>query len=270
MRLKNSIARRASRNSSSKAAGPSALTETLSHDHRSSRVHGREGRIAGERENTKNMLLYCVSVLRTGATGRTHRRLDPASEFRVYQRRPASRFDAIQHHRARPSLRNLSTLDLVIASWWSDFSSGPFDSLPEIEVLARDVGVARTHSFLPFWDRRSTHKINPLPSGTISAISRTYYRPQKPRTPKGTIVNGLQGTASFTVVALGASAGGSKTCHTYLIHSAHTTYYSVKAQNSSPARGKTLRGLVGRRHWKEHVYIPLFTFPPRRGLTRTL
>jgi hypothetical protein len=92
------------------------------------------------------------------------------------------------------------------------------------------VGIARTHSFLPFGDRRSTSRINPLPSGTISAISRTYYRLQKPRTPKGTIVNGSQRTASFTVAALGASyAGESKTRHAHSTHPAQTTYYFIKA-----------------------------------------
>jgi hypothetical protein len=102
---------------------------------------------------------------------------------------------------------------------------------------------SRTLSLLPFGGRRSTSGINPLPSGTISAISPTYYRPQKPRTPKGTIVNGSQRTTSFTVVVLGASyAGKSKTRHVSLIHSAHTTYYSAKAQNGSPARGKLSEG----------------------------
>jgi hypothetical protein len=113
MILRNRVARRASRDSNSKAAGPNAPTETLSHDHRSSRVHGRERKVSGERENTKNMLLYCVSVLRSGGTGRTHRILDLAPESRVYQRRPTSRFNAVRRRRARPSLRNLSTFDLV-------------------------------------------------------------------------------------------------------------------------------------------------------------
>ena len=175
------------------------------------------------------MLPYCVSVLRSGGTGRTHRILDSTPESRIYQRRRTSRFDAVLqlHHRAHPSHCNLSTLGFVDCLL---VVPGSLDSWPEIKVLARDVGIE--NAFPPSIWGPAIHFQNKSPPiwNDLGHIPDVLSTPRKPCTPKGTIVNGLQGTVSLTVVALGASyAGKYKTRHVYLIHSAHTTYYSAKA-----------------------------------------
>jgi hypothetical protein len=178
------------------------------------------------------MLLYRVSVLRSGGTARTHRMLDSAPEYRVYQRRRTSRFKAIHHRFIIARVHRFAT-------WALSTSLLPLGSPICPQVLSI------RGPKLKSWQRRGNrerfpsfhlgtaiHFQNKSPPiwNDLGHIPDVLSTPRKPCTPKGTIVGESQGAVSLTVVALGASyAGKSKTRHVPFIHSAHTTYYFIKA-----------------------------------------
>lgn len=119
MILKNRITRQESRSPSPKTVGPSVPAENLSDVSVTSEYKSESSRVTNEsmlkfiENQTKNILLYCESVLRSGGTGRIPEMAGSALSNWPETIALTSGLNAVSHHHACPSFCNLGTFYLV-------------------------------------------------------------------------------------------------------------------------------------------------------------